>query len=484
MTAFILLGIVRSVALADPAPSPVFGVDPLPAFGELENRTEGLQRWAFRGYDKAVLLHVDTHARARPIGTGQAAVLAAIRSLPAGGSSAPAGFESQAKRSAFETAFVTGAVSLGIVRETYWIVPFDYFRTPDPASSLRADMKAAGFLDEDLHTFALRDGCFRGRAGGAPFAVCGLESLPQIAEPVLLDISADFALSAAAARGTNPVTEYRKLLAAMAARKYAVVDAVLFASVDPGEVPPDLRWVGETMAQALRDPALLASVQPPKRWTLLQSVAMLQGLGNPSEALHQILPYLTIHEDDPALQLYAAQAMAGLGNTGEALVHAELACRLHQGYCSGLPWIGLHLFAAGDLDGGERFFSVVGRMRPKLAYGQVARGIALKMAGRLPEALKVFLAVSEGEDAFPGGFLAGGLLSQRGDREGAVQQFDRALDAMRRQPDAEIADPEIAQAIRDAVRLYRAQGLTQRAQVLEDEARLKIGPEEPPPAQP
>lgn len=485
--ALLILLLLRVAAHGAAPPYPVLAVDPLPAFAELENHAEAISRWRSRGFARMVLLHIDTRDRTRALGPDESASLAEMRAPATAGPAGPEPLTTPAKPFLFETSFVRAAFVAGIVRETYWIVPFDYFRRPDPAADLRADLRVAGFSDEDLRTFALRDGCFRGTVSGSPFAVCGLAELPRIADPILLNLGADFILSSAAASASNPFLETRKLIGALAARRYAVADAVLCASVETEyatRVTPDLRWVGEVAAQAFRDPALVSRPETSKRWSALQSLALLKDLGNYEGLFHDALPFLTIHDDDPALQLYVAAALAGLGRPKEALGHATQACRLHPGYCCGLPWLGLKYFEAGDLDGGELFFAAAARLRPHMAFGQGLRGITLLHAGRSPEALQVFLGLSEDGLAFPNSFLAGAILLRAGDRQSARRQFDRAFAALRNAPDAEVTDPDTAQAVREAARLYREEGLIQQAEQLENNPRLQLRPSPEPPESP
>jgi len=489
LLAALLIGscLTGALAHAEARKYPVLAVDPLPEGAELESHAPAISRWLARGFTNAVLLHIDAHDRVRPLETAQSAALAEIRSKKTAGFPTAADLGATGRRSTWEAGFVRAVVALGIVRETYWIVPFDHFRRPDPAGSLRADMKDAGFEEQDLRTFVLQEGCFRGTVAESPFSVCGPEELPRIADPVLLSLDTDFVMSAAAVAGTNPIAEMRKLLAALAGRRYAVLDAVIFTSVDPERVSlvsPDLLWVGETIAQALREPSLLARPDQPKRWALLQTLASLESVGNYTEMMHQALPYLTVHDEDPAIQLYAADALAGRAKTEEALEHAVQACRLHQGYCSGLPWIGLKLFAAGDIDGGERFFAAGQRLRPGMLMGQLVRGLVLKKAERPAEALKAFLALSDGGDVLPGAFLAGALHLQLGDRQAARRQFDSALEALPTVSNAQVIDPDTAHAIREAARLYREEGLLPQAELLDGNPRLQLRRDPDPPVQP
>jgi tetratricopeptide (TPR) repeat protein len=465
-------------------PYPVLGVDPLPGFVELESFNEALSRWRSRGHRSLALLHIDTRDRTRPLSPGEAAALGTRGATAA--ASSPAAAAGRSDSFLFETSFVRAAVVAGLVNEVYWIVPFDYLHRPDPVAALRTDLRVAGFTEADLSSFALRDGCVRGRVAGTPFAVCSSKNPPRLAVPVLLDISTDFLLSAAAADNASPFLVTRNFLAGLAERRYAVADAVLCTSLETRyttRVAPNLRWVGEIAAQAFRDPTFLAQPETSKRWTVLQSAAALLDAGDYTGMLHEILPYLTIHDEDPALHLYYAEALAGQNRLEPAFEQVKLACRLHDGYCYGFAWLGIKRLAVADVDGAETFFAAGERLRPGMLFGQELRGFTLLHAGRRDEAMQVFLALSDAGRPLPGAFLAGALLLKRNDKAAALRQFDKALDALRDTPYLESLDPETALAVQEAVRLYREQGFGEKAAFLENNPWLQYQPaEEPPPS--
>jgi tetratricopeptide (TPR) repeat protein len=466
-------------AHAAPQPYPVLGVDPLPGFAELESFNEALSRWLSRGYRSLALLHIDTRDRTRLLSPGETAALGTRGASAA--APTPAAAAGPSDPLLFETSFVRAAVAAGLVSEVYWIVPFDYFRRPDPVAALRADLKVAGFTEADLSSFALRDGCVRGRVAGAPFAVCSPENPPRLTVPVLLDISTEFFLSAAAVENISPFLETRNFLAGLAKQRYAVADAVLCTSLETRyatRVAPNLRWVGEIAAQAFREPRFLAQPETSKRWTVLQAAAALLDAGDYTGMLHEILPYLTIHDDDPALHLYYAEALAGQDRLEPAFAQAKLACELHGGYCYGFPWLGIKRLAVADVDGAEAFFAAGEHLRPGMLFGQELRGFTLLHAERRAEALQVFLVLSDAGRPLPSAFLAGALLLKRGDKAAALRQFDKALGALRDTPYLESLDPETALAVQEAVRLYREQGFGEKAAFLENNPWLHYPPTE------
>lgn len=468
----IAVALVPVIGCAGTPRLPVLAITPLPDVGDLECRTEALARWVSRGFTGTTLLLVDVSPGMRPFGEARSAELAGIRRSTSTGTPALAGLETAGRSCSMESGFARAAFDLGIVREVVWVIPFDSFGSPDPIGPLRDELQYAGISDDDIRTFVLQDGCFRGTAGGIPLSVCGLTGLPPISGPVLLSLEAEFILAITSAAATNPIAEIRRLLAALAARKYAVQDTVLSASIAEGRVPPDLRWIGETVAQALHDPNLFSGPEPTKRWDRLQKLAMLLGKREFTEMFHQAWPLLTLHEEDPALHLFVAEAQLGLRKKEDALESATQACRLNRGYCYGLSGIGLRLYYAGDIDGGEPFFAAGLRLRPGMMYGQFDRGLILLAAGWQEQALTIFQGLSDGGKAFPCGFLAGAISVRSGDRQNALRYFDQAIAALRLEPAAMADHPATFEAIREAARFYREEGLSDKAALLETNPRL------------
>jgi len=58
---------------------------------------------------------------------------------------------------------------------------------------------------------------------------------------------------------------------------------VLSFSVQGGDLPPDLRWLGGAVVEVLRDPAVVFSEKPPERWDELQHLSALGDAGPEAE---------------------------------------------------------------------------------------------------------------------------------------------------------------------------------------------------------
>lgn len=460
-------------------PSPLLGVDPLGAGTVVEHHPEAVPHWVAAGRSGAVLLHVDA---AHGLGPLDPKNLAALRALAGSGGLQARSVGDRGERLFREANFVRAAIGIGIVRELVWVAPFPLRLDAEGEELLRGYLRSTGLTEEEARTFHAAEGSHRGSVGGVPVIVCAREGLPALREPVIVSIGADYFPSAADFRGTTPLGEVRALFTALRAVRYPVLETVVAFSVQAGEVPPHLRWVGDAVLEVLKDPALALPGKPPPRWRILQRLsapAVPAAPGKETEAeaalLGTVLAELELQPHDPALLLYAAEAAVRHGRGGgRARSYAEEACRIDRGYCAGLPEVGLRLVAAGDVEEGLRCFAVAEELLPGMPYGQLDLGIALMKAGRAAEALAALEKVRARDGAFPSGFLIGAVHLFQDDRAAARLAFDAALAALEGAADASVERGEIAQVIETAAAFYREEGREQEAGRLEGDPRLRL----------
>jgi tetratricopeptide (TPR) repeat protein len=469
-------GAVPGAALEPPPPPLVLGVDPLARGTILENRQDALAHWAGRGDAGAVLLHVDAEHGLRAVKKQNLAALERlVRSgdlagVTAAGRGGEAGLFDEGN-------FVRAAAGLGIVREVVWIAPFPIQAEEDAQKQLRDYLGKAGLSPQESGSFRPQEGCSRGSVGGIPVRVCAQERLPALQGPVLLSIGAAFFPRAAAARGVTPVTEIRWLFNSLRAARYEILDAVFAFSVQGGALPPDQRWIGEAVLEALKDPALLQGEQPPPRWVALQKLFTLVARGPQAEVelLGVALSELEEQPHDPALLLFAAEAAARHNGGGDrALAYAEEACRMDRGYCVGLREIGLRFLERGDVEGGLAFLAAGERLLPGMEYGQLDLGIALMKAGKSAQALAALEKERLRSGDFPSGFLIGATHLFLGDRAAARRAFDAALGALEQAGDVQVVRGEIAYVVETAAAFYREEKLVRQARRLAEDPRLRL----------
>lgn len=478
-----LLAVHGVAAPAPPVPLPVLGVDPLVTGTTVENQQDALPHWVGRSLAGAVLLHVGAGHGMRAIRPESLAALKGLSSrgdLPALTRAGSGG----ADRLYDAGNFVRVAAALGIVREVVWVVPFPVQVDEDAQKRLKDFLGRSGFSAQESGSFRTVEGCYRGRVGEIAVSLCGQERLPAIRDPVLLSIGADFIPHAAAARGITLLTEVKALATSLRAARYVVLDAVVAFSVLGGDLPPDLRWVGEAVVRVVQDPAVVLADKPPERLDALQTLSTLGASRQQQEKMSMLgfaLAQLENRPHDPAFLLYAAEAADRHGGGERALAYAEEACRMERGYCVGLREIGLRFLERGDVETGLSFIAAGERLLPGMEYGQLDLGIALMKAGKAAEALAVLEKERTRNGAFPSGFLTGFVHLYLDDRAAARLSFDAALAAIEQLTDIQVVRGEIAQVISAAAAYYREEGLERQAERLEGDPRLRLPA---PPAEP
>ncbi|MHB8834600.1 MAG: hypothetical protein ACYC9Y_02695 [Candidatus Methylomirabilia bacterium] len=470
-----LLTVPCLAASAPPAPLPVLGIDPLTRGSILEYHQDALSLWVARGVGNAVLVHIDANGGMSAVQPEKLSTLKDLVSrrdidaLTRGGRSGSGGLFNEGN-------FVRAAGELGVVREVLWIIPFTVPTGEDAEKTMKDFLGRAGFPSRDSGTFRLADGCYRGRIGETAVRLCGQEHLPEIPDPVLLSIDADFFVSAAAWRGINPLSEIRALFTALRAARYTVAEAMTAFAVQEGDLPPDLRWIGEAVAQILQDPLVVQAETPPERLSALQKLSTLGQSGQRQriEMLGFALANLETRPHDPAFLLYAAVAADQHGGIERALAYAEEACRMDRGYCVGLREVGLRFLERGDIETGLSFVAAGEKLLPGMEYGQLDLGIALMKAGKAAEALAALEKERGRNGAYPSGFLMGFIHLHLGDRAAARLSFDAALTAIGELTDIRVDPGEIAQVIAAAAAYYREEGLKELAERLEGDPRLRL----------
>lgn len=459
-----------------PVPLPILSVDPLVRGTVLENHTDALAHWVGRGDARAVLLHVAAgHGMKVLSGESLSALegLAGRRDLPALSRAGRGGSEGLYD----DGNFIRAAAGLGIIREVVWIAPVPIPVGKDAGARMKEFLGKTGLSALEQGSFHPAAGCYQGKLGGIPVKLCSQERLPAIGGTVLLSIGAEYFPHAAGQRGLTLITEIRALFSALRKARYAVRDTVVAHSVLGGHLPPDLRWVGESVLEVLKDPSITQAEMPPQRWNILQKLATLGAGGEPEgvEMLGVALSALEEQPHDPALLLYAAEAAAGHTGAGDrALAYAEEACRIDRGRCVGLREVGLRYLERGEIETGLRFIAAAESHMPGTEYGQLDLGIALMKAGRDEEAVTALEVHRARHGNFPSGFLIGAIHQFKGDRAAARRSFDGAVAAIGAADGLQVVRGEIAHVIATAAAFYREEGLKQQAEQLERDPRLRL----------
>ncbi len=253
-------------SLENPAtPSQRVGSDPIRHVTLMEDHDEALRIWQKGNVSNRILVHLDAHIDFDWIPEKSAADLLNVSSLRE--------LEALARQKTYwnltsrrEESFVhignyiCLALRQGIVRTFYWV-------TPEASFGVSWEKEMLGFLRDfhRQHPSALKDIRIEGkrlsaRLYGFPLLVCTLKNLPLIEEKVLLDIDTDFLISGFLTEEGDPRLKkpwlFPEDLVEALRSKGIRSDCVTIAySVEGGFTPLSYKYLGDALAQTLRDPS-------------------------------------------------------------------------------------------------------------------------------------------------------------------------------------------------------------------------------------
>lgn len=226
-----------------------------------ENHSSALVAWRRAGVRDRIVLHVDGHSDFDWLPDGAVARIAGtsadgLRELELH----PYDASPDTVRKFGIWNFLYPAARLGIVREIVWVVPDGTAEAREGLSALLRAMlfdKIHMVSVEEAQSFRIEGGRAHGRLLGVPITICRLADLPAVREPVLLDVDLDFFTTRSAATLQvleSPWTTPSALVRSLGERGVATDLATLSMSTTGGFMPPQCRWLGRAMEDALREP--------------------------------------------------------------------------------------------------------------------------------------------------------------------------------------------------------------------------------------
>jgi len=433
---------------------PVLGRDSVKGVGILENHSEALERWAERGIKNAVLINIDTHDDIRRISREKIRILKKLYTdgdIKSMKQSHDIGDESLYHIGNF----IYAAATLGIISKVYWVIPFAHFSYPDTEERLRLFLKTYSFTDDDLRSFHMENGCYRGIIDGIPLSVCGIEQLPDIGKPVLLSIDLDYFPPFPVEYKESLLGGVKMIFDALASKSYMIRDAVIAYSVKTGHTRAFHAWLADVVKGVLENPEVLYKESPPALWAVYQQSEFMQREEQYKGMVHYLLPLLKQYANNPALLMYVASAYANLGNYSRSVRAGEIACMENRYYCYGLTEIGYFLLKDGKVDEAEKYFVSAERLRPDSIHRWSYMGLALMNKGKVKESLKYLLRVERENGAYPFALFVAQAYYRLGDEERAGDFFRKAMNRLINDRYAGVRYKAEVRAIKEALEFFK-----------------------------
>ncbi len=315
----------------DPSrPAALIGAEPVPRVHLFENNSSSLIAWRRAGERNRILVHLDGHSDLDWLPDETVArIAAATPEELADLEQHPYAMGGQTLHGFAIWNFVYPAARLGIVREMIWVVPDGTLRDRAAAQQLIRDVvinKIQGFRVEDLRALRFDGRTIRGELLGLPVTICELADLPEISEPVLLDVDLDYFTTRSA------VTQYvtarpwilpERVVTTLRNKRIRTDLATLCYSTIGGYTPPSGRWLGAAMQQRLRNPG-----SPPHDEEERREAARDAPVSDLDREVRAYRELVARRPEDPARWFGLGEALESSGRRDEADAARQRAARL------------------------------------------------------------------------------------------------------------------------------------------------------------
>jgi hypothetical protein len=384
---------------------PVFGQDRIHGAGLLEDHSDALERWLRLGIEDAVLINIDAHDDLRWIPADK---IEELRHLVRKGDRKSIALANSAGDQGLyhPGSFIFAACRLGMVGKVYWVIPFAYFQGQNPSEDLDAFLASYGFGDRCIETFSLHNGCYQGIYAGIELTICGIEHLPQVDEPVILSIDADFFPPFASWYGRDVLSAMSVFSSAMAEKSYRIQDAFVACSVNGGFLSAARRWIAGHCMEMLDHRQGIGGPYP-EAWLVHNLADTYYMKGNAAALLDLTRRYRKRFARDPCLRAYQAFALQALGDSQGAFELASGLASLDVRYAFVLADLGQIRLDQGQVEAALPYFRAAYQAHPDMNYRQKNLGDALMAEGRFRQALRYYEMYRQKNGSFPVSFAMG-----------------------------------------------------------------------------
>ena len=327
----------------------VASLDPASAVHVMENHDRAYGLWREAGVRERVLVHVDAHHdMSWMVDDGSLSI----------------------------ANFICPALKEGVVREVYWVVPDRTWESRFGRAALRRHVRdiQAGYPG-DASTVRWEEQRIRLAVLGRSLVICSLQSLPHLAEPVLLDVDTDYLLIPQVSYGewdTHSPLPWRwpdELVASLRARGLNASPVTVAYSVEGGHTPLQWKYLGAELTFRLQCPDDSDGTEPYER---MREGVVAQHSGDHSRAetaFHAVGARL-----GAAPYFWLGHLLASQGRIEEGRDCYKRALALDPSYASASTTAGAPLYFARAFNAAQRTFRRALLLDPEDAYAHVGLG--------------------------------------------------------------------------------------------------------------
>ncbi len=328
------------------------GKDSIKYIARVEGNPQTLKTWIGNGAEADVLIHMDSSDEmkifsrnlkesmknaADHIRSGNANVVDRIAPLIREGGHVNLGYKG------------------GLYQEVYWVIPTGVAPGERPLEDFKKTMmEKRGYNRELLSGLETEGKYITGELVGVPITITRLEDLDIGDKKAVLHIDLSYFSSRKSVDpgfqpGTGTLIKILRLL--RDSRVYANFVTIDYSTTGQ-QTPIDIRFMGEMIYQALKNPSKLADPLPEK-WTMMMEAEDSLVRGNYKEAREMYMKLSKLHPEDPGLAFSSAVASAFLKRGLESREMLLKAYGLDPMYLRGFFQLAHVMAVNGKVETGE-----------------------------------------------------------------------------------------------------------------------------------
>jgi tetratricopeptide (TPR) repeat protein len=323
------------------------GLDPISPVVMMEDHEGAYYAWKQAGISGRVLLHIDAHidwnwiADKDPRDLLQAQSVHQLESM----------LEERrlwnlSGRKSEELVhignYIYPAVVEGIVKEFYWVVPDSFMESPAERRNLVRQFQSLKRMNpRAMKTVTVKDHRVVAEINNTKVTACTLSHLPDIQEPVLLDIDTDFLMREPhelLKAGTDPRRQLPwiwpdELIARLKTKGVRTDFATIAYSVEGGFTPLPYKYLGDELALRLKSPVLLQ--QRHQALEHRRQAACLRHRGKYGNAISEFERVLMLEPEDASSYFNLADLLDAQSFHDQAAAQYRRAVQLDPTYATG-----------------------------------------------------------------------------------------------------------------------------------------------------
>lgn len=190
---------------------------------------------------------------------------------------------------------------------------------------------------------------------------------------------------------------------------------------------PVQRYIGSQIVEAVKNPQLLNSPDPPELWAVRDNANGIFLRGEWKELIEFLKEPLKKYPEEPSLVMFKAVAQAHLGRYGEALNELAELCGRDKGYCYGIIYAGQELAGLKKFNEAELFFKKALELKPKWGNAMMEYADMLYKKGDYLSAVRLYNEVEGFEDGMYLQMYIGDCYYNLNKKDDAFTHYDKGL---------------------------------------------------------